>query len=168
MAILPILAFPDERLKQVCSPVEFSDRQLPAILKDLKDTLLASSGCVGIAAPQIGILKRIVLVDASRGKRQSDNHGFLALINPTILCSAGKVTAKEGCLSIPDLTANVTRAQSVTVSFQNANGHHLELNSKDFEARIIQHEMDHLDGILFLDRVSCLKTDVFRRHRFSE
>lgn len=168
MVIRAILAFPDERLKQVCSPVEFNDLALPGILTDLKDTLLASPGCVGIAAPQIGVLKRIVLIDASRGKRPSDNHGFLILINPVIVSTTGKVTAREGCLSVPDLTANVTRARFLSVNFQNASGHSLKLESQDFEARIIQHETDHLDGILFLDRVSCLKTDVFRRQRFHE
>ena len=166
MAVREVLIFPDLRLKEISAEVDLSDPELPGILQDLVDTLEFSPGCTGIAAPQLGILKRIVLIDATRARKPSDNHGRVILINPVIGSSAGSATAREGCLSVPDLTGNVTRAESITVDFVDSNGVAQQINTDKFEARLIQHEVDHLDGYLFIDRVSCLKTDVFRRKRY--
>jgi peptide deformylase len=128
--------------------------------------MAASPGCVGIAAPQVGILKRVIVVDASRSKKPCQAHGHMVLINPVISDPQGAELGREGCLSLPDFTANVMRAQSIKVEAQNLHGDNLSFTTTGFEARIILHEADHLDGLLFLDRVSSLKTDVFRRKRY--
>jgi peptide deformylase len=166
MAIREVLVFPDQRLKEISARVDIADSQLQEILQDLEDTLEYSPGTVGIAAPQIGISKRIVLIDAAKTKKPVFNHGRLFLINPIITVTSGSAIAREGCLSLPDLTANVARAETITIEFETPFGEMQSFDTNHFEARLIQHEVDHLDGILFLDRVSCLKTDVFRRKRY--
>lgn len=163
MAIREVLTYPDRRLKQLSSPLETVDENVRRIVTDLRDTLNASAGCVGVAAPQIAEPVRIVVIDASRARKPCANHGLLVLINPVLTASAGEVLGREGCLSLPDFTANVKRAQRITLWAKNESWENVEFESVDFEARLILHEMDHLDGILFLDRVSSLKTDVFRR-----
>ncbi|HEY9730661.1 MAG TPA: peptide deformylase [Drouetiella sp.] len=167
MAILPILLYPDERLKQISAPIAVIDEPITKLIADLLETLYDSPGCVGIAAPQVGALHRLVIVDASRNAKAGDNHGRMILINPEILSSEGEVMAREGCLSLPHLTANVKRAQHVKVKAQNEHGQWWEFEASDFEARVVLHETDHLDGLLFLDRVASLKTDVFRRKRYT-
>lgn len=166
MAVREVLVFPDPKLKEISAEVDVSDPELQSILQDLTDTLEASPGCTGIAAPQLGIQKRIILIDATRARKANENHGRLFLINPVIESSIGSATAREGCLSVPDLTGNVTRAESVTVDYVDHDGIVGQLVASAFEARLIQHEVDHLDGFLFIDRVTCLKTDVFRRKRY--
>lgn len=166
MAVRQVLLYPDPVLKSLSKPVKQDQPELQEAIKDLSDTLEASPGCVGIAAPQIGILLRIVLIDLSRSRKAIANQGRILLINPEIETREGAVLGREGCLSLPHLTANVTRAQRIKLSYQNQEFSNLHLEAADFEARVIQHEMDHLDGLLFLDRVSCLKTDVFRRKRY--
>jgi peptide deformylase len=168
MAILPILKFPDPLLKEKSAPVDVVTPELSAVIDDLLDTMRASPGGVGISAPQIGVLKRIVTVDVSdhrRGSRE-ENHGLLVLINPEILAKGGRQIIREGCMSIPDYTANIERAQWVLVDALDREGKQVILESVGFEAVAIQHEVDHLDGILFLDRVTSLKTDLFRRKKF--
>ncbi len=167
MAVLPILQFPNPLLKEKCSPVDGITPEVAAAIDDLLDTMRASPGCVGIAAPQVGILKRILVVDVSehkRGKRE-ENHGLLVLINPEILARGGRQMVREGCMSVPDYTANVQRAQWVLVDALDRNGKQVILEAVGFEAVAIQHEADHLDGYLFLDRVFSIKTDLFRRKR---
>ena len=166
MAVREVLVFPDARLKEVSAEVDIGDYELKQILEDLKDTLESSPGCTGIAAPQLDIRKRIVIIDATRARKPNENHGRLFLINPVIESCSGSATAREGCLSVPDLTGNVTRAESITVNYVDQDGVAAQINASAFEARLIQHEIDHLDGYLFIDRVTCLKTDVFRRKRF--
>lgn len=167
MAILPILQYPDERLKQTSAPIAAIDRTITRLIDDLLETLYDSPGCVGIASPQVGALHRMVIVDASRNAKSGDNHGRMILLNPEILSSEGEVMAREGCLSLPHLTANVQRAQHIKVKAQNEKGEWWEFDASNFEARVVLHEMDHLDGLLFLDRVASLKTDVFRRKRYT-
>lgn len=166
MALREILTYPDPILKQVSAEVVEIDATLEQDLSDLEETLDASPGCVGIAAPQIGVMFRVVLIDASRNRKPVPNQGRMLLINPVILESEGAVLGREGCLSLPNLTANVTRAEKIKVQYTNKSGETKVFDSVGFEARVILHEMDHLDGLLFLDRVSSLKTDVFRRKRF--
>jgi len=166
MAVREVLIFPDTRLKEISAEVDPSDPELAGILQDLTDTLEASPGCTGVAAPQLGIAKRVILIDAARARKPNENHGRMFLINPVIESCSGSATAREGCLSVPDLTANVTRAEQITVDYVDAHGIVGQLNASLFEARLIQHEIDHLDGFLFIDRVTCLKTDVFRRKRY--
>ena len=164
MAVQPIRAYPDPILKQVCSPVDERDAEIDTLVQDLIDTMVASGHSVGVAAPQIGVCKRVVVVDVSHSKLGAKhNHGLLVMINPEIVESEGEKTMREGCMSVPDYTGNVTRAKQVMVQFLDRDGHERVVRAKGFEAVAIQHELDHLDGLLFLDRVSSLKTDVFRR-----
>ena len=152
MALLNILVYPDDRLKIVSRPVqEFSDN-LKIFVRDLEQTFRSYPGCVGIAAPQVGRLERIVLIDISH-KPQHINHGFLILINPEITLYEGESLGREGCLSVPDYTGKVERAKSITLKALNENGDAREYQMSGYEARAVQHEIDHLDGKLFLDRL---------------
>jgi len=168
MAILPILQFPDSRLKEISSPVTGVTAEVSAFIDDLLETMRASPGCVGIAAPQVGFLSRIIVVDVSGHRRggQEENHGLLVLVNPEILAKGGKQLVREGCMSVPDYTANVQRAQWILVDALDREGKQIILEAIGFESIAIQHEVDHLDGYLFLDRVSSVKTDIFRRRRY--
>lgn len=164
--ICPVVMVPDARLKTMCDAVEEFDSELTDLVTDLEDTRAASPGCVGIAAPQIGALKRVAIVDTSGHKKHGDaSSGYLVLINPRLTQTQGRRVGREGCLSLPDFTANVERAEVVNVEYYNKNGEKCQLQVRDFEAVVIQHEIDHLDGILFLDRVLNLKTDVFARRK---
>src|SRR4030066_1744589 len=167
MAIPPILKFPAPRLKEKSAPVTGVTAEVSAFIDDLLETMRASPGCVGIAAPQVGMASRIIVVDVSRHRRggQEGNHGLLVLVNPEIRAMGGKQLGREGCMSVPDYTANVQRAQWVLVDALSREGKQVILEAIGFEAVAIQHEVDHLDGALFLDRVSSIKTDLFRRKR---
>jgi peptide deformylase len=168
MAILPVLVYPDPRLKAICDPVVEIDDELLRFINDLVETMESSPGCVGIAAPQVGMMKRIVVIDASKNAKAAGiNHGLLVLINPTIEWMDGEIVAREGCLSVPQFTGNVKRAKEVRFSAMLPTGEGVVITAVDFEARVFLHENDHLDGFLFLDRVSSLKTDVFRRKNFA-
>jgi len=126
--------------------------------------MVGAGHSVGVAAPQIGIPKRVIVVDVSGSKMGKDNnHGLLTMINPEIIRKEGSKVMREGCMSVPDYTGNVTRAEAIVVQFLDRDGRERVINSSGFEAVAIQHELDHLDGMLFLDRVSSLKTDIFRR-----
>ena len=118
MAVLPIRIFPDPVLKEKAAPVEGVTAEVAAFIDDLLETMRCSPGGVGIAAPQVGMLRRIVIVDVSAHRRgsQEQNHGLLVLINPEILAMGGKQVVREGCMSVPDYTANVQRAQWVLVT----------------------------------------------------
>jgi len=168
MAILPLLQFPDPRLKEKSAPVTGVTAEVSAFIDDLLETMRASPGCVGIAAPQVGMASRIIVVDVSAHRRggEEENHGLLVLVNPEILAMGGKQLVREGCMSVPDYTANVQRAQWVLVDALDREGKQTILEAIGFEAVVIQHEADHLDGYLFLDRVSSIKTDLFRRKRY--
>ncbi len=166
MAIKDILIYPDPLLKTVCTPIETLDTQTDTLIQDLIDTMVASGHSVGVAAPQIGVTRRAVVVDVSKSKLGRDNnHGLLVMVNPEILETEGEKTMREGCMSVPDYTGNVTRAENILVQFIDRNGSDQVIRADGFEAVAIQHELDHLDGLLFLDRVSNSKTDVFRRKK---
>jgi peptide deformylase len=166
MAVLDILTYPNPELKKVSQPIERIDDAITKLIEDLSETLYVSPGCVGIAAPQVGALVRLIIIDGSRNQKCLKNHGKQILINPQIVWQEGAVLGREGCLSLPDFTANVTRARAIRLTALNELGDPVTLETEDMEARVILHEADHLDGILFLDRVASLKTDVFRRKRY--
>jgi peptide deformylase len=167
VAVREILRFPDARLKQVAAPLGPDDAAVAQRLAaDLVDTMRAHAGCVGLAATQVGELVRIVVVDVTEHPRAATSNGTLVLANPEIVAAEGSEVGREGCLSIPDLTANVRRATSVTVVAVSPDGTDVRVESAGFEARCLQHELDHLDGVLFLDRVESLRDDVFRRQRY--
>jgi peptide deformylase len=165
MAVKDVLIYPDPRLKEVCAPVADFDDSVRELLTDLVDTMVAAGHSVGVAAPQIGDLRRAVVVDVSNSKpgKKQKNHGLLQMVNPEIIEKEGDQVVREGCMSVPDYTGNVNRAEQIVVQFLDQNGELQVLRADGFEAIAIQHEMDHLDGHLFLDRVSSLKTDLFRR-----
>ncbi len=164
MAVRAIRVYPDPILKQVAEPVEEIDDSLVEVVQDLVDTMLDAGHSVGVAAPQIGVLRRVVVVDVSKSKLGKDNnHGLLEMINPEIIEKSGSKMMREGCMSVPDYTGNVTRAEHIVVEFTNRLGQVRVIEASGFEAVAIQHELDHLDGLLFLDRVSSLKTDLYRR-----
>jgi peptide deformylase len=133
------------------------------VAADLLATMRASPGCVGIAAPQIGEPVRMFAVDVTGHRKATAVHGELVLINPTVTLADESEVAREGCLSLPDLTANVRRARAVEVNALDPRGQPVSFTTEGFEARCLQHELDHLDGLLFLDRVDSLVDDVFRR-----
>ena len=166
MSILQIFEYPDPILKKKCEEVSVFNAPLDAYVKDLTETMQFHKHCVGLAAPQVGILKRIVAIDVSRARKPQPSNGLLILINPLIIESSNFKIVREGCLSIPDFTANVKRAMEITIAYQNIKGETKTLSTKDFEAHAIQHEADHLDGILFLDKITSPATDLFRRVKY--
>jgi peptide deformylase len=154
--IRDVLLHPHPALTQVAAPARDAD----AVVADLLDTMRSFGHCVGIAAPQIGELVRVVVVDCRGHPKAPDNHGELVLVNPVIVSASGSEVGREGCLSIPELTGNVRRATEIAVEAEG-----VTVEAAGFEARAIQHEVDHLDGLLFLDRVESPAADVFRRKR---
>ncbi len=161
--IREVLVYPAPGLKEVSTPIATFDSVAARVAADLVDTLRSFPGCVGLAAPQIGELHRAIIIDLTGHKKARSCHGLTVLFNPEIVLSEGSEIAREGCLSIPDLTANVRRATDVVVRGIGRDGEELVLHADAFEARVILHEMDHLDGYLFLDRVASLKHDIFQR-----
>jgi peptide deformylase len=148
----------------VAEPVAEGDKTVVAVIQDLVDTMVDAGHSVGVAAPQIGVLRRVVVVDVSKSKLGRDNnHGLLEMVNPEIIEKSGSTTMREGCMSVPDYTGNVTRAERIVVEYNDRAGRLRVIETSGFEAVAIQHELDHLDGLLFLDRVSSLKTDLYRR-----
>ena len=159
-----VLVHPDGRLKQVAARVEPGEAAR-RVADDLVDTMRGGPRCVGVAAPQSGELVRIVVVDCSTHPKAHSHHGLLRLVNPAVVEASGSEIGREGCLSIPEITANVRRATAVVVEATDPDGAPLRIEAEGFEARALQHEIDHLDGVLILDRVASLDTDVFRRRR---
>jgi peptide deformylase len=157
VAVRPVLRYPHPALKQVARPLE-RDEDATEVIGDLVDTMRAHQGCVGLAAPQIDHPVRVIVVDVSRHPKAKSSHGLLVLANPRVVRDRGSEVAREGCLSIPHLTANVRRATWIELESRNE-----RLEAEGFEARCLLHEIDHLHGLLFLDRVDSLTTDVFRR-----
>jgi peptide deformylase len=137
-----------------------------ALVADLIDTMRASPACVGLAAPQIGVSRRALVVDVTSHPKTTTCHGLIALVDPEIVETAGKELGREGCMSVPDLTANVARSTEVVVRGRAPDVGDVIIATKGFEARALQHEIDHLDGLLILDRVASLATDVFRRKTY--
>ena len=161
MAVRPVNRLPDRVLKLRAE--EVGDASEADLVADLLETMDASPACVGLAAPQIGISRRVIAVDVSSHPKTTVNHGLVVLIDPVVIESNGREVAREGCMSVPDLTANVARATSIVVRGRTPEGDDRVIATEGFEARAFQHEIDHLDGFLILDRVDSLTTDVFRR-----
>lgn len=165
MAILHILTYPDECLERISQAVEYFDDELRNFIADLEATMRTGPGGVGIAAPQTGRLQRIVIVDVS-GRPKVKHHGRLVLVNPEILAWEGHVLGREGCMSVPDYTGNVVRAERITLEACDERGALLRYDLEGYEARAVQHEIDHLDGLLFLDRLVSRRNDLFRRKNY--
>lgn len=165
MAERPVIEIPNALLKQRCRPVGGTDAALAA---DLLDTMRVAPGCVGLAAPQIGVSRRAFSLDVSIHPRGTPNHGEFVLFDPELLFDEGSELRREGCLSVPDYTADVRRALRVVVRGTDATGRERVIDTEGFEARALQHELDHLDGVLILDRVASVRTDVFRRKTYQD
>lgn len=160
---MDILTYPDQRLKQISEPVENIDKELLEFIQQLEQARMSGPGAVGIASPQVDMFKRIVIVDVSQMKKPVDNHGHMIMINPEITEWDGMAMGREGCLSVPDFTGNVIRAEKIKLHYMDEAGKIREIESSGFEARAIQHEIDHLDGLLFLDRLVSRRSDLFKR-----
>ena len=163
MPALKIITIPDPLLKQVSLPVNDINGEVRALAENMRQTVIYNKRCVGIAAVQIGVLSRVVVVDVSLNPKPHSNNGLLIMVNPVITYSSGKTSSREGCLSVPDFTGYVTRKKKIEVEYTDLQGFRRSLKTEGFEAIVLQHEIDHLDGKVFLDRVTSLKTDVFRR-----
>jgi peptide deformylase len=166
MAVLPVLRYPNPVLRQLSQPVPIPSegRAFPdsinQIINNLLETAYAFPGTIGLAAPQIGYLHRIVIVDVTA---KTDRSACKVLINPVIIQASRNKLGREGCLSFPEYLANIKRATRITVQAYNQYGHFVEWVAEGLEAIAIQHELDHLDGVLLLDRISAIKTDLIRR-----
>ena len=149
MPVRPIILYPDPRLKTPCQVLQDLG-EAQRIAADLIDTMDAGPPrTVGIAAPQIGEMARVAVVHSERNPKYPGGHGLLVLVNPVIIQSSGAQTFREGCLSLPDYTANIRRYETVTVQATDLEGRLVEIAAEGFEAVVLQHEIDHLDGILF-------------------
>jgi len=158
-----IKKFPNPVLRKPCTLVKSIDKTTKAFIDRLIATMYAQPGGIGIAAPQVGISKQIAIVDVSPKDPKAQR---LVLINPRIIRSQNKHIFREGCMSLPDYTANVIRYTHVELEYLNLSGRKLRFWAEGIEAICIQHEVDHLNGKLFIDRVASLKRDVFRRRRY--
>jgi peptide deformylase len=160
VAVLPIRTYPDPVLRVRCPDVEIFDVELESLAADMVETMHAAPG-VGLAAPQVGVTRRIAVVDTTVGE---DDHALLVLVNPVVVQQTGDETDFEGCLSIPDFSEKVKRPRSVVVEAQSLDGAPVTLEVEGFLARVICHEIDHLDGVLFVDRLRGLRREKARRH----
>lgn len=159
MAILEILKYPDPRLKKVSLPVEKITGKTQQLIRDMIETMYAAPG-VGLAAPQVGVLQRIVILDVDH---ENPKKNVYKLINPEIRCAEGKIVWEEGCLSVVDFTAEVKRAAQVEVIAMDETEKEVRIEAEGLFAVALQHEIDHLDGKLFIDRISRLKRDLYTR-----
>ena len=159
MALRPILSFPAAVLKQTATPVEDMTGAEATLIEDMVETMYAAPG-VGLAAPQVGTSQRIIVVDVDHENR---GQHLLKLVNPVIAERESTIVWEEGCLSVPDFTADVTRAGRVLVRAWTLDDKEVSIEAEGLLAVALQHEIDHLDGKLFLDRISRLKRDLYKR-----
>lgn len=162
MAIRPVVLLPDPGLKRASSPFGVIDDDALALARDLVDTMRSRTACVGLAAPQIGVNRRAFVIDVTGHRKARSCHGEVVVFDPELLSATDPEVAREGCLSVPDLTGDVARATQVVVRGLGVDGTVLTMEADAFEARALLHEIDHLDGRLFLDRVASHES-VFRR-----
>jgi len=157
MATLPIIKLPDPILREKSLPVETIDAETRKFLRDMLETMYAAPG-IGLAAPQVGVLRRMIVIDAAKDEAPRNP---MMLINPEILSSGETLRLhEEGCLSIPEMYAEIERPALVRVKYTNVDGQQVEEDFTDLMATVVQHEVDHLNGVLFVDRLSRLKRDL--------
>jgi len=162
MTLLKILTYPDPFLKQTTSPVTEINDQIQIIIEDMAETMYEAPG-VGLAASQAGIDKSIIVYDPDADDQKRD---FQVLMNPEIVVSEGSIVSEnEGCLSVPDFRADVKRSERVTVEGLDKNGNPVKIEAEGLLSVIMQHEIDHLKGILFIDRISALKRQLYKKKR---
>jgi peptide deformylase len=163
--IREVLRYPDRRLKSLAEPIGRPGPAARRLAQDLEDTARHYPRTVGLAATQIGVMWRMVFVDCSDHPKVPDSLGPLWLIDPVVVAADGSEVSREGCLSLPEITANVARAATISLEATDLTGARRRYRAEGFEARVILHEIDHLDGVLILDRVASLALDVFPRRR---
>lgn len=161
MPIRPVVRLPERVLKRRAD--EVGDNIDQVLARDLVETMQSSPACVGLAAPQIGVSRRAFALDVTGHPKTKTCHGLVVLFDPEIIERSGRKVGREGCMSVPDLTANVARSTEIVVRGRTPQGELQVIATDGFEARAFQHEIDHLDGMLILDRVESLATDVFKR-----
>lgn len=162
MALLRILTFPDPRLREKARDVQVFDADLKQLAADMVETMYAAPG-VGLAATQVGVAKRMVVVDEYAGRDGSK--GPEVYVNPQLVEASGEIICEEGCLSLPDFSEEVKRKDKIHVRYQDLEGKAREVSLEGFHAVILQHEMDHLEGVLAVDRVSRLKRALYSKRR---
>ena len=160
MAVLEILEYPNPELKKVSETVSKIDEETKTLIADMLETMYDAPG-VGLAAPQVGHLKRIIVIDIS--EKDDESEGPIVLINPEIISCEGKILFEEGCLSVPEYTADVSRYAKVAVKGLNENSEEVIIEDDGLLSVVLQHEIDHLDGILFVDKLGLIKRDIFKR-----
>ena len=157
--MLDIKKYPAPVLKKKAAAVSVFDEELQKLIDDMVETMYAAPG-VGLAAPQVGVSRRLAVIDISS---RDDQHPLIVLINPCVLRTAGEVEFEEGCLSIPEYTAKVKRSESLVVRAHDRNGDEVEIEADGLLAIALQHEIDHLDGFLLIDRISPIKREFFKK-----
>ena len=162
MALLDILVYPDPRLRKKASPVELLNNRVQRLIRDMAETMYAAPG-IGLAATQVNVQQRVIVADLSEEHDQ-----LQVFINPVISSKQGEIETEEGCLSVPGITAPVPRAEEITVTALNADGLTFELTAIGLLAVCIQHEIDHLDGKVFVDYLSRLKRERIRKQLLKE
>jgi peptide deformylase len=159
MAVLRITKYPEEVLKQKTKPVSDFDSELQKLIDDMIETMYAAPG-VGLAANQVGVSKQVTVIDISSREEKSS---LIVLVNPEIVHMEGETSAEEGCLSIPEYTTIVKRAERVKVRYLDRKGDPVEIEADGLLARALQHEIDHLNGFLLIDRIGRIKREFFRK-----
>jgi peptide deformylase len=163
MALRDVLKFPDKRLQEISNPIEKITDEIRELASDMLEVMYDEPG-IGLAAPQVGEAIRLIVVDTEWTADDAQRHP-LVLVNPEIVESSGKIVWKEGCLSVPDFEADVERASNVVLRASNLEGEDLEIAASELQAVCFQHEIDHLDGVLFIDRISRLKRNLYTQRR---
>ncbi len=158
MAVLEVVKYPDPVLSATSDEVEVVDDETRQLMEDMLETMYSAPG-VGLAAPQVGVNRRIIVIDI----RPDDKKAPIMLVNPEIVEGDGKITYEEGCLSLPEFTAEIERMNEVTVKGTSEKGDEVTYEAEGLLAVVFQHEIDHLNGILLVDKVSRLKRDIYRR-----
>ena len=167
MAVRPVVRLPHPVLVAVSAPTDPDDSKLADLAVDLVDTMRVSPGCVGLAAPQIAVGLRVFSMDVTGHRKARSCAGLVVLADPEIVTATDPEVAREGCMSVPDLTGNVARATRVVVRGTDLlDGGTREVEADAIEARALLHEIDHLDGLVFLDRVRSARHDVFARKTY--
>lgn len=160
MAILEIKKYPEKVLKEKASPVLEIDREILNLVDDMIETMYAAPG-IGLAAPQVGVSKRIIVIDVS--VKEGEKTPLIVLINPEIVSTEGEIESEEGCLSLPGYITTVKRAERVIVKGLNKDGREISIEGEGLLSRALQHEIDHLDGLLLIDRISRIKREFFKK-----
>jgi len=163
MALREVLKFPDKRLREVSSPIEKITDEIRELANDMAEVMYDEPG-IGLAAPQVGQIIRLIVVDTEWTAEDAEQSP-LVLVNPEIVEHSGQITWSEGCLSVPDFEADVSRASHVKLRASNLEGEDLEIDASELQAVCFQHEIDHLDGVLFIDRISRLKRNLYTQRR---